>query len=190
MVRFVLVTLIAALPANLSWIREFYISAVLRAAKIRFCTTPPGDFKWCVLCYLRWEQPNLQILAQYGDFRFWLIWGHQKSALSQIVPETSNGAFCVIYIKTSVTCKFEIYGDFRFWLIWDQQKSDFSQLVSETSNGAFCVSYAEDSLTCKFELNPAILDFGRFEVWKNLSFYNSSRRPQIVRFVLDILRAA
>ena len=31
-------------------------------------TTRPGEVKWCVLCYLRWGQPYLQIWAQYGDF--------------------------------------------------------------------------------------------------------------------------
>ena len=66
----------------------------------------------------------------------------------------------------------------------------FSQLLPETSNGAFCVTYAESSVTCKFELNTAILDFGLFEVSKNPIFHNSSRRHQIMRFVLVTLREA
>ena len=66
----------------------------------------------------------------------------------------------------------------------------FSQLLPETSNGAFCVSYAESSLTCKFELNMAILDFDRFEVSKIKIFHNSYRRPQMVRFMLAMLKAA
>ena len=36
----------------------------------------------------------------------------------------------------------------------------------------------------------AILDFDRFEVRRNLIFHNSSRRPQMVRFVLVTLKAA
>ena len=54
----------------------------------------------------------------------------------------------------------------------------------------FCVSYAKINLTCKLELNTAIVDFDRFEVSKNPIFLNSTRRPQIVRFVLVMLRAA
>ena len=57
------------------------------------------------------------------------------------------------------------------------------------SNCAFCVSYAESNLTCKFELNTAILDFDRFDVSKKPIFYNSSRKPQMVRFVLVTLKA-
>ena len=63
-------------------------------------------------------------------------------------------------------------------------------MVPETSNGAFCVSYAESKRSCKFELNPASLDFNRFEVSKNPIFHNSSERPQMVRFVLVTLRPA
>ena len=102
MVRFVLVTLIEALPANLSSIRRFYILTDLRSAK----------------------------------------------------------------------------------------KSDFSLLVRETSNCAFCISYPDGSLTFKFELNTTILDCDRFEVSKNPIFRNSSRRPQMVRFMLLTLKAA
>ena len=82
------------------------------------------------------------------------------------------------------------YGNFRFRPIWGQQKSDFSQTVPETSNGAFSLSYSESSLTCKFELNTAILDFDRFQLRKNQIFHNSSRKPQMVRFVLVTLRDA
>ena len=52
------------------------------------------------------------------------------------------------------------------------------------------VSYAEGTLTCKFELNMAILDFDRFEVSKNPIFHNSSRRPEMVRFILVTLKVA
>ena len=82
------------------------------------------------------------------------------------------------------------YGNFRFRPIWGQQKSDFSQPVPYTSNGAFSLSYSESSLTCKFELNTAILDFDRFQLRKNQIFHNSSRKPQMVRFVLVTLRDA
>ena len=54
----------------------------------------------------------------------------------------------------------------------------------------FCVSYAKINLTCKLELNTAILDFDRFEVSKIPIFKNSSRRPQMLRFVLVTLRGA
>ena len=144
--RFLLVTLRAAKPANFSSIRQFWISADLRSAKIRFFRTRPRNLKWCASCYLRWGQPNLQIWAVYGSFRDRPISGHQNS--------------------------------------------DFSQIVAETSNCAYCVSYADGSLTCKFELNTPILDFDRFEVRKNPIFHNSSRRPQMVRFVLVTLAAA
>ena len=80
----------------------------MRSAKIRFSTTGPGDAKYRVLCYLRWEQPKVQLLAQYGDFRFWPIWGEQKSAFSQFVPDTSFGPIRVSYAKGSVTSKFEL----------------------------------------------------------------------------------
>ena len=43
MVRFVLVTVKAALPANFSSIRRGEIFADLRSGKIRFFTTPRGD---------------------------------------------------------------------------------------------------------------------------------------------------
>ena len=118
----------------------------LTSYKVRFFTTRPGDLKCCVLGQLRWEQPNLQISAQYGDFRFWPIWGHQKS--------------------------------------------DFSKVVPDTSNCAFCFTYAERSVSCKFELNTEILDFDWFEVCKNPIFHNSSRQPQMLRFVLVTLKAA
>ena len=74
--------------------------------------------------------------------------------------------------------------------MWFQQKSDFSQLVPETSNGAYCVSYADSSLICKFDFNTAILVFDRWEVSKNPIFRHSSRRREMVRFVLVMLRAA
>ena len=54
----------------------------------------------------------------------------------------------------------------------------------------FSVSYAESSLTSKFELNTAILDFDRFEVMKNPIYLNSSRKPEMVRFLLVTLRSA
>ena len=50
MLRFVLVTLRAAYPANMSCKLQFQISASLRSAKIRFLTTRPAKLKWCVLC--------------------------------------------------------------------------------------------------------------------------------------------
>ena len=78
----------------------------MQSAKIRFFTTGPGDTKWRVLCYLRWEQSKLQLSAQYGDLRFWPIWGEQKCAFSQFVPETSFGPFCVSYARGSVISKF------------------------------------------------------------------------------------
>ena len=167
--------------------------------------------------------PNLRIWAEYGNFRFRPIWGQQKSDFSQIVPETSNGAFCVSYADWGLTCKFKLntaildfdgfevsktpifhnssrrpqmvqiwaqYGEFWFWLIWGHQKSNFSQLGPENSNGAFCVSYVESSLTCKFQLNTAMLDLGRFEVSKIPIFHKSSRKRQMVRFLLITLRAA
>ena len=124
-------------------ILDFYRFEV---SKSPIFTTRPGELKWCVLCYLRWGQPYLQIWAQYGDFKFPPIWG--------------------------------------------QHKSDFSQIVPDNSNSAFFASYAEGSLTLKFELNTTILDFNRFEVSKNPIFHKSSRRPQLVRFVLVTLRAA
>ena len=76
------------------------------------------------------------------------------------------------------------YGDFSFWPIWGREKSDFSKLVPETANYGVFVSNAESSLTSKYAHNKAILDFHRFEVSKNSSFNNSSRRPQLVSFVL------
>ena len=82
------------------------------------------------------------------------------------------------------------YGDYRFWPILGQQKSDFSHLVPETSNGAFCICYTDGSLTCKFKLNTAIFDFDGFEVRKTPTFHNSSRKPQMVRFVLVMMKAA
>ena len=252
----------------------------MRSAKFRFFTTRPGDSKWCGLCKLGWEQPNLQFWAEYEDIRFCSAWGHQKSAFSKVVPEIWNASFCVTYVESSLTCKFELsraildfdrlevsrnpifhnssrrhqmerfllvswehpnlqiwaqsgdfrfwpiwghqkseifttrpanlkwcvlcelrwltcylqiwgqYGDFRFWPIWGEKKSDFSLLVPETSNCAFCISYPEGSLTCIFELNAGILDFGRVEDIRNSIFHNSSRRPQMVRFVLVTLKEA
>ena len=53
-------------------------------------------------------QANVQIWAQYVDFRFWPIWGQQKCDFSQLVPETSNGAFSVSYADSSLTCKFQL----------------------------------------------------------------------------------
>ena len=50
----------------------------------------------------------VQILAERGDSRFWPICSHQKSDFSQLVPETSNGSFCVSYAEGSLTCKFEV----------------------------------------------------------------------------------
>ena len=50
MVRFVLVSLKAVKPANLSSIRPFEISTVLWSDKIRVFTNRPGDLKWSVLC--------------------------------------------------------------------------------------------------------------------------------------------
>ena len=100
MVRFLSLTLRAAYPANLRSIPRSYLLTGLRSGKILLFTTPPGDRKWCVLCY------------------------------AQII------------------------------------------------------------LTLKFELNTALLEFDRFENRKNPIFINSSRRPQIVRFVLVMLRAA
>ena len=52
--------------------------------------------------------PNLRIWAEYGNFRFQPIWGQQKSDFSQIVPETSNGAFCVSDADWGLTCKFKL----------------------------------------------------------------------------------
>ena len=141
------------------------------AAKIRFCTNSPWDLKWCVFCQLRWGQPYLQIWAQYGHFRFWPFWGHQKSELFTTRPVDLK--LCVLCWLHWMQANMQIwaqYGDFRFWPIWGQQKCDFSQLVPETSNGAFSVSYADSSLTCKFQLNTAILDFDRSEVTKNPLF--------------------
>ena len=46
------------------------------------------------------------------------------------------------------------------------------------------------SLNYKFKLNTAILEFDRFKVRKNPIFHNASWRPQMVRFVLVMLRAA
>ena len=158
---------------------------------MRLFTTRSGNLKWCVFSYLRWGQPNLQIWAVYGNFRGRPIWGQQKSDFSQIVPEPCNCAFCVSCSEGSPNLQmWAQYGDFRFWYIWAEEKSEFSQLVPQTSNTAFCICYAESSLSCNFQLNTAILDFDRFEVMKSPIFLNSSRRPQIVRFVLLTLRPA
>ena len=70
------------------------------------------------------------------------------------------------------------------------QKIAFPKVVPQIWNAAFCVSYAESSVTSKFELNTAILDFDRFEVSKKPIFRSSSRRPQVVRFVLVTVKAA
>ena len=92
--------------------------------------------KWCVFCELRWQQPNLQIWTQYGDFRFWRICGQQKSDFSQLVPESSNGALCVSYAESSLTCKFELKTEIldfgRFELKKDptfQTSSQWNQMV-------------------------------------------------------------
>ena len=53
MLPFVLVTLRAAYPANMSCKLQLHILADMRLVKIRFFTTGPGDAKWRVLCYLR-----------------------------------------------------------------------------------------------------------------------------------------
>ena len=53
-------------------------------------------------------QPHLQIWAGNGNFRFRPIWGQQKSEFLQLVPETSNGAFCVSYAERSLTYKFKL----------------------------------------------------------------------------------
>ena len=53
-------------------------------------------------------QANVQIWAQYGDFRFWPISGQQKCDFSQLVQETSNRAFRVSYADSSLTCKFQL----------------------------------------------------------------------------------
>ena len=54
----------------------------------------------------------------------------------------------------------------------------------------FFVCYAESSVNYKFELNTAVWDFDPFEGSKNTIFHNSSRRPQMVGFVLVSPRAA
>ena len=54
----------------------------------------------------------------------------------------------------------------------------------KSANCSFSISYANGSLKCKFRLNAAILDFSRIEVGKHPIFHKSSRRPQMVRFVL------
>ena len=53
----------------------------------------------------------------------------------------------------------------------------------------FVLFKAERSQTCIFELHTANSDFHRFEVSENPIFHNSSRRRQMVRFVLATLRA-
>ena len=78
------------------------------SANIRIFTTRLGDLKWRVFCLLRWEQPNLQIWAEYGNFRFRPIWGQHKSDFSQIVPDNSNSAFFASYAEGSLTLKFEL----------------------------------------------------------------------------------
>ena len=65
----------------------------------------------------------------------------EKSDISQLVSEALNGAFCVSYAKSSLTCKFELTSDIlHFDGIELSKKSDFSLLGPETSNGAFSVS--------------------------------------------------
>ena len=64
------------------------------------------------------------------------------------------------------------------------RKARFITSVPQTSNGAFYVSYVESCVTYKFELNTTVLDSGRFEVRKNPIFHNSSRSPQMMRYVL------
>ena len=46
------------------------------------------------------------------------------------------------------------------------------------------------ALSCKCERNTTILDFDIFELRKNPNFHNSSRKPQILRFVFVTLKAA
>ena len=96
----------------------------------------------------------------------------------------------LVTLRAAQPANFSRIRWFRFWPISGQQKSVFSQLFPRTSNGAFCVSYAERGLTCKFEPNMAILDFDRFKASKNPIFHNSSRRAQMMRFVLLTLREA
>ena len=36
------------------------------------------------------------------------IWGQQISDFSELVPQNSNGAFCVSYAYSNLTCKFEL----------------------------------------------------------------------------------
>ena len=139
----------------------------------------------------RREQRNLQIWAQYGDFRFWPIWGQQKIRFFQNSScKTQIVRFILVTLKAALAAKLSSIRRLTFWPIWGQQKYDFSQPVPYTSNGAFSLSYSESSLTCKFELNTAILDFDRFQLRKNQIFHNSSRKPQMVRFVLVTLRDA
>ena len=90
------------------------------------------------------------MILDFGRFE------EQTSDFSQLVRQTSNGAFCVSYAISSLTCKFELN-------------------TTRISNDAFCVISAESRLTCKFELKTVILDFGRIEVGKNPIFNNSSR---------------
>ena len=106
--------------------------------------------------------------------------------------EISNGSFCVSYAESSLTCKFELNSAILKFEGFQVREIRFFKTGDHllTSNGAFCVSYAASSLTFLFELNTAILDFNRFEVNRNPIFQHSSRRPQMVRFVLVMLKGA
>ena len=54
----------------------------------------------------------------------------------------------------------------------------------------FVLVTLREALTSKCERNTAILDFDIFELRKNPNFHNSSRKPQILRFVFVTLIAA
>ena len=97
--------------------------------------------------------------------------------------------FHVSYAESSVTCSFELNTAILDFARLEVKKNRFFK--SRPTDLKCCVlCYAESSVTCKFELNTAILDFDRFEVSKNPIFRSSSRRPQMVRFVLVTVKAA
>ena len=48
------------------------------------------------------------ITGEDGNLSFRPIWGQQKSDFLQLVPETSNGTFCVSYAEGSLSCNFEL----------------------------------------------------------------------------------
>ena len=106
---------------------------------------------------------------------------------------TGDLKWCVFFShdEKSLTFKFELNTAILDFGRFDVRiNSIFQKLCSDTSNSAFCPSYGEGILTCKFKLNAAIFDFDRFEVRINPIFQNTSRRPQLVRFVLVTLWAA